>query len=216
MAPCRRCSKARTPPRCWISGTRTRTRFPRVATGPNASSTRWSWETSSSSPCTHRYAPRAETLPSSSARSSTSAARPIRRFYGARTRCTATGTTETSWSETRRSRPSSIGKPLAPATPRLDLVLLNYWCDVYVGSGVSRDAHERVSSFTAARVEPDARRLLRRARGPPPTLVRLRTPTGTARRDRHAGARRTGPILDLNRAPRRGDIARRRTPEEMA
>jgi Ser/Thr protein kinase RdoA (MazF antagonist) len=43
---------------------------------------------------------------------------------------------------------------------RLDLVLLNYWCDVYVGSGVSRDAHERVSAFTAARVEPDARRLL--------------------------------------------------------
>jgi hypothetical protein len=43
---------------------------------------------------------------------------------------------------------------------RLDLVLLNYWCDVYVGSGVSRDAHERVTSFTAARVEPDARRLL--------------------------------------------------------
>jgi len=43
---------------------------------------------------------------------------------------------------------------------RLDLVLLNYWCDVYVGSGVSREAHERISSFTTARVEPDARRLL--------------------------------------------------------
>ena len=43
---------------------------------------------------------------------------------------------------------------------RLDLVLLNYWCDVYVDSGVSRAAHSRVSSFTAARVEPDARRLL--------------------------------------------------------
>ena len=43
---------------------------------------------------------------------------------------------------------------------RLDLVLLNYFCDLYVGSGVSREAHERISSFTAARVEPDARRLL--------------------------------------------------------
>jgi len=39
-------------------------------------------------------------------------------------------------------------------------VLLNYWCNVYTGSGVSRAADERVSSFTAARVEPDARRIL--------------------------------------------------------
>ncbi len=39
-------------------------------------------------------------------------------------------------------------------------MLLNYFCDLYVGSGVSREAHERISSFTAARVEPDARRLL--------------------------------------------------------
>ncbi len=39
-------------------------------------------------------------------------------------------------------------------------MLLNYWCGVYVDSGVSRAAHSRVSSFTAARVEPDARRLL--------------------------------------------------------
>ena len=43
---------------------------------------------------------------------------------------------------------------------RFDLVLLNYWCDVYVGSGVSRQAHARISSFTAARVEPNARRVL--------------------------------------------------------
>jgi aminoglycoside phosphotransferase (APT) family kinase protein len=43
---------------------------------------------------------------------------------------------------------------------RLDLVLLTYWTGVYAGSGVSREAHERVSAFTAARVEPDARRAL--------------------------------------------------------
>ena len=43
---------------------------------------------------------------------------------------------------------------------RFDLVLLNYWSDVYVGTGVSRQAHERISSFTAARVEPNARRVL--------------------------------------------------------
>ena len=43
---------------------------------------------------------------------------------------------------------------------RLDLVLLNYWTGVYVGSGISRPAHERVSSFTAARVDPHARRIL--------------------------------------------------------
>ena len=43
---------------------------------------------------------------------------------------------------------------------RFDLVLLNYWTSVYVGTGVSREAHERISSFTAARVEPDVRRVL--------------------------------------------------------
>ncbi len=43
---------------------------------------------------------------------------------------------------------------------RFDLVLLNYWSGVYVGTGVSREAHERISSFTAARVEPDVRRVL--------------------------------------------------------
>ena len=43
---------------------------------------------------------------------------------------------------------------------RFDLVLLNYWSGVYAGSGVSGEAHERISSFTAARVEPDVRRVL--------------------------------------------------------
>ncbi len=43
---------------------------------------------------------------------------------------------------------------------RLDLALLNYWCDVYVGSGVSPQARERVRSYTDARVEPEARRIL--------------------------------------------------------
>jgi hypothetical protein len=43
---------------------------------------------------------------------------------------------------------------------RFDLVLLSYWSGVYAGSGVSREAHERISSFTAARVEPDVRRVL--------------------------------------------------------
>ena len=41
-----------------------------------------------------------------------------------------------------------------------DLVLLNCCCKVYVGAGVSRPAHERVDSFTAARVDPDVRRVL--------------------------------------------------------
>ena len=94
---------------------------------------------------------------------------------------------------------------------RLDLVLLNYWCDVYVGSGVSREAHERVSSFTAARVEPDARRLLA-------ALVALHQLwfvcawrperlEETVTQVRGAA----GPLLDLNRSPCRGDIAGRRT-----
>ena len=106
---------------------------PRVATGPNALSTRWSWATSSSSPCTRRSAPRAEKPPSSSARSSTSAARPIRRSYGAPTPCTATGTTETFWSDGETVTAVIDWESARAGDARLDLVLLNYWCDVYVG-----------------------------------------------------------------------------------
>ena len=90
---------------------------------------------------------------------------------------------------------------------RLDLVLLNYWTGVYVGSGISRPAHERVSSFTAARVDPRRPAAPRRARRAPSTLVRLRTSAGTVGRDGHAGASRAGSLLDELSAPR-GAIGR--------
>ena len=47
-----------------------------------------------------------------------------------------------------------------PGDGRADLVLLNYWCDVYEGIGVDPTAARRVRSFTAELVEPAARRLL--------------------------------------------------------
>jgi Phosphotransferase enzyme family len=47
-----------------------------------------------------------------------------------------------------------------PGDARADLVLLNYWCDVYEGIGVDPTAAERVRSFTIEDVDPDARRLL--------------------------------------------------------
>jgi hypothetical protein len=47
-----------------------------------------------------------------------------------------------------------------PGDGRADLVLLNYWCDVYEGIGVDPKAAARVRSFTAEQVDPAARRLL--------------------------------------------------------
>jgi hypothetical protein len=47
-----------------------------------------------------------------------------------------------------------------PGDARADLVLLNYWCDVYEGIGVDPRAAARVRSFTNERVDASARRLL--------------------------------------------------------
>jgi hypothetical protein len=47
-----------------------------------------------------------------------------------------------------------------PGDARADLVLLNYWCDVYEGIGVDPRAAARVRAFTSEQVDASARRLL--------------------------------------------------------